>query len=31
MAEISKPADLLVGARAKIVGFDDRGILIEKQ
>ena len=31
MAGISKPADLPVGARAKIVGFDDRGILIEKQ
>ncbi len=31
MAGIQKPADLPVGARAKIVGFDDRGILIEKQ
>ena len=31
MGEIAKPADLPVGARAKIVGFDDRGILIEKQ
>ena len=31
MAGISKPADLPVGARVKIVGFDDRGILIEKQ
>ena len=31
MGEISKPADLPIGSRAKIVGFDDRGILIEKQ
>jgi len=31
MAGISKPADLSIGTRAKIVGFDDRGILIEKQ
>lgn len=31
MGGITKPADLPVGARAKIVGFDDRGILIEKQ
>ena len=31
MAGIQKPADLPVGARAKITGFDDRGILIEKQ
>ncbi len=31
MGGITKPADLLVGTRAKIVGFDDRGILIEKQ
>ncbi len=31
MAGIAKPADLPVGAKAKIVGFDDRGILIEKQ
>ncbi len=31
MGGIAKPADLPVGARAKIVGFDDRGILIEKQ
>ena len=31
MAGIAKPVDLPVGTRAKIVGFDDRGILIEKQ
>ena len=31
MANIAKPADLPVGTPAKIVGFDDRGILIEKQ
>ena len=31
MAGIEKPADLPVGTPAKIVGFDDRGILIEKQ
>ena len=31
MAGIAKPADLPVGTRAKIVGFDDRGIIIEKQ
>lgn len=31
MARISKPSDLPVRAKAKIVGFDDRGILIEKQ
>ncbi len=31
MGGIAKPADLPVGARAKIVGFDNRGILIEKQ
>ena len=31
MGGITKPADLPVGSRAKIVGFDDRGILIEKQ
>jgi len=31
MARISKPADLPVGAKAKIVGYDERGILIEKQ
>jgi hypothetical protein len=31
MAGISKPSDLPVGTKAKIVGFDDRGILIEKQ
>ena len=31
MANIGKPADLPVGTKAKIVGFDDRGILLEKQ
>ncbi len=31
MAGIAKPADLPVGTKAKIVGYDDRGILIEKQ
>ncbi len=31
MGEITKPADLPMGSRAKIVGFDDRGILIKKQ
>jgi len=31
MGEITKPADLPIGSRAKIVGFDVRGILIEKQ
>ena len=31
MAGIGNPADLPVGTKAKIVGYDDRGILIEKQ
>ncbi|MCH8859576.1 MAG: OB-fold domain-containing protein [Thaumarchaeota archaeon] len=31
MGGIAKPADLPIGSRAKIVGFDSRGILIEKQ
>ena len=31
MGGIGKPADLPVGTKAKIVGYDDRGILIEKQ
>lgn len=31
MGGISIPADLPVGTRAKITGFDDRGIIIEKQ
>jgi uncharacterized OB-fold protein len=31
MAGIAKPSDLPVGTKAKIVGYDDRGILIEKQ
>lgn len=31
MANIATPADLPVGTRAKVTGFDDRGILIEKQ
>jgi hypothetical protein len=31
MADIATPADLPVGTRAKITGFDERGIVIEKQ
>lgn len=31
MPGIAIPADLPVGTRAKITGFDDRGIVIEKQ
>lgn len=31
MSGIGKPVDLPMGTKAKIVGFDDRGILIEKQ
>ena len=31
MAGIKAPADLPVGTKAKITGFDDRGIIIEKQ
>lgn len=31
MANIKTPADLPVGIKAKIVGFDERGILIQKQ
>jgi len=31
MAEIASPADLPMGTRAKIIGFDDRGIIVEKQ
>ena len=31
MGGIAIPDDLPVGAKAKIIGFDDRGILIEKQ
>ena len=31
MANIATPSDLPVGTRAKITGFDERGILIEKQ
>jgi len=31
MAGIATPADLPVGTRAKIIGFDERGIIIEKQ
>ena len=31
MANIATPKDLSVGDRAKITGFDDRGILVEKQ
>ena len=31
MADIATPGDLPVGTRAKITGFDDRGILVKKQ
>lgn len=31
MANIAKPADLPVGTKAKVIGFDERGIIIEKQ
>ena len=31
MADIATPADLPVGTRAKITGFDERGIIVEKQ
>ena len=31
MAGIASPEDLPVGTKAKITGFDDRGIIIEKQ
>ena len=31
MGGIATPADLPVGTRAKITGFDERGILMEKQ
>ncbi|MDH5657764.1 MAG: OB-fold domain-containing protein [Nitrosopumilus sp.] len=31
MAGIATPADLPVGTRAKITGFDERGMIIEKQ
>jgi len=31
MAGIGSPEDLPVGARARVAGFDDRGILIERQ
>jgi uncharacterized protein len=31
MAEIATPAELPVGTRAHIAGFDERGIIIEKQ
>ena len=31
MAGISKPEELPVGTKAKITGFDERGIIIEKQ
>ena len=31
MADIATPADLPVGIRAKITGFDERGIIVEKQ
>ena len=31
MADIATPDELPVGAKAKVVGFDERGIIIEKQ
>ena len=31
MPNIATPADLPVGSKARIAGFDERGILIEKQ
>lgn len=31
MAGIKTPADLPIGTKAKITGFDDRGIIVEKQ
>lgn len=31
MAGISQPSDLPIGTKAKITGFDERGIIIEKQ
>jgi len=31
MADIKSPADLPVGTKVKITGFDDRGIIIERQ
>jgi len=31
MAGIAKPDELPVGSKAKVIGFDDRGIIIEKQ
>ena len=31
MADIATPAELPVGTRAHITGFDERGIIIEKQ
>ena len=31
MSGIATPADLPVGTRAKIVDFDERGIIVEKQ
>jgi uncharacterized OB-fold protein len=31
MAGITKPVDLPIGTKAKITGFDERGIIIQKQ
>jgi len=31
MAGIANPAELPIGTKAKIIGYDNRGILIEKQ
>ena len=30
LANISKPEDLPIGTALKVVGFDDRGIVLEK-
>ncbi len=31
MANINSPADLPLGTRVKITGYDERGIILEKQ
>lgn len=31
MANMAKPSDLPIGSKAKIIGFDERGIILEKQ
>lgn len=30
MADIASPADLPIGTKTKVVGFDDRGVIVEK-